>query len=400
MPVAIDWAEVRATWTASGRTSATIAVYMYWARRFIAFCVARGLDPIAHLTPEVVEQCVARPARPRRRRGSGPGRVPFNSVRALSYALAAMGHAVPSWQKRIDAPGPSGLVAEFVGFRVRHRGVAPSTTPGDIRVATMFLGFLRTRDRRPSTLRIVDIDAFVIWLAARRKLKTVAGVCSTLRAFLRFLHATGRIHHDLSVHVVAPRVRSVDRPPRALPWDDVRRILRAIDVRRAPGRRDFALFLMMVTYGMEAGEIIGLQLDDIDWRAQVLHVRRPKTGVATALPLLDPIAQALATYIRLERPSHAPVRAVFVSHGLPHRRLSASSAIRHRLDKYAAIAGVHGRFLGTHVFRHTHATRQIEHGVPAKIVGDILGHRHPSSTSFYVRGAIGGLRAIALPVPR
>jgi integrase len=67
---------------------------------------------------------------------------------------------------------------------------------------------------------------------------------------------------------------------------------------------------------------------------------------------------------------------------------------------YAERAGVRADFLGTHVFRHTHATRQIDAGASAKIVGDILGHRRPESTSAYVRSALTGLRSIGLPVPR
>jgi site-specific recombinase XerD len=85
---------------------------------------------------------------------------------------------------------------------------------------------------------------------------------------------------------------------------------------------------------------------------------------------------------------------------MPHAKLGASSTIWHRLEKYAALAGVQADFLGTHVFRHTHATRQIEGGATAKIVGDILGHRRPESTSAYVRSALRGLREVALPVPR
>jgi site-specific recombinase XerD len=75
-------------------------------------------------------------------------------------------------------------------------------------------------------------------------------------------------------------------------------------------------------------------------------------------------------------------------------------ALRHRLSKYAEIAGVSSDFLGTHVFRHSHATRQVEIGTSAKIVGDILGHRRPATTSVYIRGAIKRLRDVALPVPR
>jgi site-specific recombinase XerD len=247
---------------------------------------------------------------------------------------------------------------------------------------------------------VADIDDFVLALAAKWKPKTVAGDCSTLRAFLRFLHTTGRSPVDLAACVAAPRIRSFDRPPRALPWRDVRRILRAIDVRRAIGRRDFALFLMMATYGMGAGEVCGLTLDDIDWTSRTIRVTRPKTGVVTLLPLLDPVARALAGYLRDGRPTHARDRAVFVTDHLPHRRLSGSTTIRHRLREYASKAGVQADFLGTHVFRHAHATRQIEGSASVKVIGDILGHRSPSSTSVYTRSAILRLRCVSLPVPR
>lgn len=288
---------------------------------------------------------------------------------------------------------------EFVAYRVKHRGIATSTIKSDVAVATKFLSFVRICGRSLSSTRVAELDGFVLALASKCAKKTAAGNCSTLRAFLRFLHLTGRVRSDLASCVVGPRIRSVDRPPRALPWKDVQRILRVIDVRRPLGRRDFALFLMMATYGMGAGEVYDLKLDDIDWKARTIRLRRPKTGVVTLLPLLDPVARAVALYLRRERPAHAHARNVFVTDHMPHRALSGSATIRHRLDKYAEAAGVSAAFLGTHVFRHSHATRQIEGGAPPRILGDILGHRRPESTSAYVRGAIVRLREIALPVP-
>ncbi len=78
------------------------------------------------------------------------------------------------------------------------------------------------------------------------------------------------------------------------------------------------MFLMMATYGMGAGEITGLMIDDIDWAARTVSVHRPKTGTRTVLPLLDPVARALARYLRKSRPAHACDRSVFVSHQMPH----------------------------------------------------------------------------------
>jgi site-specific recombinase XerD len=394
MQLAIDWSRVLNVWRASGRTPATRAQYLYWAKRYVAFCESRRPLP-AHLTHADVQRFVAR--------GIGAERVvgttPFSAVRALSCALEVLGHSVPPWKPTRASHEPLPLVGAFIEHRVSHQGVAARTTRSDARTASAFLSFLRKRGCTVSRLRVDAVDDFVAALARRLPPRTVAGMCSTVRAFLSFLHMSGRTRTDLAPLVASPRVRRVDRPSRALPWGDVRRILRAIDVSTGLGARDYAMFLMMAAYGMGAGEIRELKLDDVDWVVRTLHVRRPKTGTDTVLPLLDPVARALARYLRGKRPAHACSRNVFVSQRMPHAKLSGSSAIRHRLAMYAARAGVRAKFLGTHVFRHTHATRQIESGVTAKIVGDILGHRRPESTSAYVRSAIRGLRAISLPVP-
>jgi integrase/recombinase XerD len=336
MSSAIDWTRVGALWKASGRTVATIAVYSTWERRFVDYCVRRGLDPVAHLTEEFAETFRAEGCRrrkfKRRRRVRPVGRIAIIATRALSSALAGLGQTVPEWHRQRSPPSPvPALIREFVAYRLKHRGIAISTVRADVSVATKLLRFLQARGRRVVAMRVGDVDGFVMDLASRSAKKTVAGNCSTLRAFLRFLHMTGRLRADLASIVVAPRTRSVDRPPRALRWPDVQRILRAINLQAAPGRRDFALFLMMATYGLGAGEVYGLMLDDIDWTGRTVHIRRPKTGTATILPLLDPVGRALARYLRRERPPHARDRNVFVTDHLPHRKLSGSATIWHRL---------------------------------------------------------------------
>ena len=62
-------------------------------------------------------------------------------------------------------------------------------------------------------------------------------------------------------------------------------------------------------------------------------------------------------------------------------------------------AGVTAAFLGSHALRHAHASRQVDLGVPLKVLSDILGHQRPTTTSIYVRVATKRLREIALPVP-
>jgi len=309
-----------------------------------------------------------------------------------------LGRSVPEWR---IAPAPAAirpLIAEYVSYRKRYRGVAPATLLRDVRTAEEFLAMLRSQGRAVARVRINEIDGFVTQLGHRLCPRTVADTCSSLRAFLRFLHAMGRLHHDPAGAVAVPRVRRDDHPPRTLAWSDVRRLVRSAQGESPTARRGYAILLLMATYGLGAAEIVALRLDDIDWSAAALRVRRPKTGAIIALPLLPAVAKAIAAYLRHGRPRQVTTtRALFVSSPLPHRTMS-TSAVRYLVRQHACAAGIKVP-VGGHTLRHSHATRQIDTGAHPKVVGDILGHQSPATTSLYIRVAWRRLRGVGLPVP-
>jgi integrase len=179
----------------------------------------------------------------------------------------------------------------------------------------------------------------------------------------------------------------------------VKRLLRAVRQSEPPGRRDFAILLLLATYGLGAAELLALRLDDLDWEVGVLTVRRPKTKVPIQLPLLPPVAKALIAYLRWERPPTKTNHQLFLRMSMPYEPIT-SGAIRHRIRHYAGLAGISAKVIGAHAFRHSHASRQVDAGANIKVVSDILGHRSSSSTSVYVRVALKRLRAVGLPVPR
>jgi integrase/recombinase XerD len=204
---------------------------------------------------------------------------------------------------------------------------------------------------------------------------------------------------DLADAIVAPVQPKFARPRRALPWEDVQRLLRSVDTSTACGLRDHAILLMMSTYGFGAGEVIRLQFQDIDWTAATLKIVRPKTGAAFMLPLLPAVAKALAFYLRDGRPPNTPTRHLFVCMKMPFSPLSASSAVRHLIVKHAKVAGLTASYLGSHVLRHSNAARQVDLGIRPRVLSDLLGHRDPESISAYVRIATETLRDVSLPVP-
>ena len=88
---------------------------------------------------------------------------------------------------------------------------------------------------------------------------------------------------------------------------------------------------MISVYGLGAGEVIGLTIDDINWRSVTLRVRRPKTRVEFLLPLLPAVAKALASYLKRGRPPHTATRRLFVTMRTPFKPLACSVTVRHIL---------------------------------------------------------------------
>lgn len=90
---------------------------------------------------------------------------------------------------------------------------------------------------------------------------------------------------------------------------------------------------------MGAAEVLGLCLEDLDWQAGILRVRRPKTKVCIELPLLAPAAKALTAYLRWERPPVKGAVRLFLTKRMPYEPIT-SGAIRHRIRLYAWATGV------------------------------------------------------------
>lgn len=389
-------------WRKGHLSSGTILTYLQWIRRFNAYCERRKLIEAEQLTAAGVARFARAYPGPRlagRRCGQSSRDIARNALHAWACALGALGTSLPLWHgDKRPLPLPP-LLIEYCHYRRAHNGVSERTLVRDIETARGFLKQVRYGKKPVERSNLSDIDAFVQKLARRMSKRTVADNCSSLRAFLRFLQVTGRIPIDLATGVIAPRYRLDERPPRSLPWKDVQRILRAIGRSKAPGKRDFAIMLLLATYGLGAAEVLGIRLEDVDWQAGVLRVRRAKTNVSIELPLLPAIAKALMAYLRWERPPARSIHSLFLRKNMPYEPIT-SAAIRYRIRYYARLAGLSIKVIGAHAFRHSHASRQVDAGANIKVVSEILGHRSSSSTSVYVRVALNRLRAVALPVPR
>ena len=281
------------------------------------------------------------------------------------------------------------------------RGYAVSTLRYHRYTVSALLAFLRF-DEQPDVLRTlsaVRIEAFLQSVAQRCGRASLRHTVAHLRSFLRFLENRGEAPGGLAAGIDRPRTFRDEQLPRALPWEAVQAFLAGIDRTTPVGRRDYAMCLLMATYGLRASEIAALQLDAIAWRAGELRPDRPKARKPLALPLTDEAGSALADYLRHARPASQQHRAVFLGTRRPVTPLTSPGvqaafrrqALRHGPEPFPQT--------GSHCLRHSLAAHLLRCNRPLHEIGSLLGHRSLESTSQYLRLHADELRTVALDLP-
>lgn len=285
------------------------------------------------------------------------------------------------------------LLSSFERYLVSERGLAAGTMVGYVAHARWFLEGLG-RDG-VAGLVAAEVTGAVLRKAASGVSAAAAQYfVSGLRAFLRFCFLEGLLAVDLSQAALVVRGRRASLLPRGIGRADARALLGSCDRRRALGRRDYALLLLLLRLGLRRGEVARLTLDDIDWRAGELVVRG-KRGREDRLPLPADVGDAVAGYLRRGRPASAR-REVFLQARAPYAPIAAgtvASTVR-RACRRAGVPEV-----GSHRLRHTTACAMVQAGVPLVRIGQVLRHRNLQSTAIYARVDIDQLRRLAAPWP-
>jgi site-specific recombinase XerD len=282
------------------------------------------------------------------------------------------------------------------------RGLHPETRAKRTSHAQRFLSSLGSRadENGLSSLCVRDVDAYVQQCCRGLRRASVEDYIVCLRDLLRHLHGSGWIAVDLSSVVIGPRIYAHEDIPSALRPEEVQRVLEVTRKDISPaGLRDYAILMLLATYGLRAAEIVRLRLEDVDWKRDLLRVRHSKTGTDSELPLLREPGEAVLRYLKKARPQ-SNHREVFLRLYAPYRPFKRGgilySITRARL-KAAAITPEGRR--GSHAFRHARAVSLLRSGVSLKIIGDLLGHTSAQSTGEYLKLAKEDLRDVGLELP-
>ena len=293
-------------------------------------------------------------------------------------------------------PDPfSDTVPSFFDFLRRERGLREATLVQYRHYLQRLQDYLhRIQQSLLPDLPLTTISAFITDSGATIDKRSVQSLCSILKVFFRYLYRVGLMTRDLSKAIESPRRYSFSNLPRSITWSEVERMLQKVDRRSPVGKRDYAILLLLVTYGLRAREVGALTLDDIDWKRDHLHIRGRKAGHSTAYSLAPPVGEALLDYLKQGRPATTE-RAVFFRAYAPYSPLSRV-AVSMRAKWYLQKAGIKVPRPGSHTLRHTCVQRLVDSGFSLKTIGDFVGHGTPDATKIYAKVNVQALREVAL----
>jgi len=183
-------------------------------------------------------------------------------------------NVVPGMKPTRDESPLADILDRYEKHLRSERGVATGTVVNYLPFARKFL-VDRFGDGpfAVSEVRSSDISAFVLRHAQTMSCGRAQLMTTAFRSFFRFLFQNGELHVDLASSVPAVADWRLSTVPKYLVPDDVDRVLGSCNRQTSTGRRDYAILLLLARLGLRAGEIVALQLDDIDWRAGEILVR-------------------------------------------------------------------------------------------------------------------------------
>ncbi len=373
---------------ANGYTRSSREYFVSKLRHTDADLRSRQVKEVADLTHPVLHGCWRTLSK------TYPGHA--KTVRILERYLAANGLIIRDRPATGTSPA-SILIEEYLNYLHEVRGFASSTVSNHRYTAQCLLQHLEEKGIAPKKIQASHLESYVAKAGKRLSRAGLQQDIGALRGFLRFLAMDGRVPAGLDSQIDTPRLYRLEQLPRALPWETVRTLLRSIDKTSAKGLRDYAMFLLIATYGLRTSEVVAITLDDIRWRQDSLRIHQPKTSSLLELPLINEVSSAIVKHLK-RTPPPPRYRRIFLRMRAPIGVLKRT-AVGEAFQSLVRKSGLRIPFQGPHCMRHSLAVHLLKSGTPLKTIGDILGHRSAASTSTYLRLATGDLREVALPVP-
>ena len=237
------------------------------------------------------------------------------------------------------------------------------------------------------------VRAYLAFLNEKQYSKaTIARKLATLRSFYKFLVKRNQLASNPVTGVRTPKQDK--KLPQFLEYEEVKKLLETPPADSWLGARDRAILETLYSTGVRVSELVALNMDDIDFLGEVIHVRG-KGKKERIAPIGSSALQAIQHYMefrnkRAQSNSNFDSKVLFVNkHG---RRLSTRS-VRRKMDKYLKMAGLDPS-ISPHTLRHSFATHMLNNGADLRSVQELLGHQSLSTTQVYTHLTTSKLKEV------
>jgi site-specific recombinase XerD len=287
------------------------------------------------------------------------------------------------------------LMGDYRYYLVCERGLTEGTARNYEEAARFFLDDRSLPEGLGlDRIRAEDVMEFVSRECPARSVGSAKLLVTGLRSLLRFLHLQGLTPNGLASAVPAVAGWRGSPLPKGIDPAQARKLVDSPDRRTAIGRRDHAVLCLLARLGLRVGEVVALELGDIDWRRGELTIRG-KGDRHERLPLPSDVGEAIAGYLQRGRP-RVEHRQVFLRAQAPLRGLGVGG-VQWVVTRASAGSGLPP--IGPHQLRHTLATELLRRGAPLSEVGQLLRHRSASTTVIYAKVDRSALRSLVQPWP-
>lgn len=254
----------------------------------------------------------------------------------------------------------------------------------DLRSFGIFLG-----EKEISTVDRLVLRRFLAELRSKKYSKrTIARKLASLRSFFKFLYREGYTKTNPITAIQTPKL---DRKlPVFLDVNKVVKLIQAPSDGNVAGLRDRAILETLYSAGIRVSELVGLDVNDIDFISGVLKVLG-KGSKERIVPIGEPALAAIRKYIdRLNEWRVKNKDAVFLNKS--GRRLSDRS-VRRIINKYIRICSI-TEHVSPHSLRHSFATHLLDRGADLRSVQELLGHMNLSTTQIYTHVTMERMKSV------
>lgn len=247
------------------------------------------------------------------------------------------------------------------------------------------------RVEKRADMPVAEIDRLTIreWMAelhADHKKTSVARKLASLRTFFQFLIREGKLESNPAKQVATPKIER--KLPNHLSIEDAVRFIETPDINTDLGRRDRAIIEFLYATGIRVGELVGINIPDVDFREKLVWVtgKRKKQRI---VPFGEPAMQAVLLYMDQTRgkfldncpEAKREPNAMFLNY--QGTRITTRSVGR-MIDKYIKLcADIHD--ISPHSLRHTFATHLLDQGADLRDIQELLGHARLTTTQIYTQ---------------